>query len=105
MDSFSLRSLDEMVDLKGKTWDDWFLEKAMLEMKRIKLINAKKKELNEKRKQEREEKMKREMQAAENREDWMKKKKFEAEKQRREQLAQKEFLRLKVGFTAILCDE
>jgi len=88
-------SLDEMIDLKGKTWDDWFLEKAMFEMKRIKLINVKKKELDKKRSQEREEKMKREMQAAENRQDWMKRKKFQTKKKRREELAQKEFQRLK----------
>ena len=65
-------------------------------MKRLKLVKEKQRAVFEKRKQETELKLKRENQVFDNRKDWMKKKIFESEKNRREHLAQKEFEQLKV---------
>lgn len=84
------------VEVNGKSWDHWVLEKAMADMKRMKLVKNQREAAQAKREKDAEERLKRQNQALENRECWVKKKTYELERQKREHLAQQEFEKLKV---------
>jgi len=94
---FNFSFQNTKIALKGKTWDDWVLEKAIFDMERMKLVKEKQKQIIQKRQTLHEEKIKREQQAEDNRKEWLKQKTFELEKNRRELLAQNEFEKLKVS--------
>lgn len=78
-----------------KSWEEWLVEKAILDLKKVQM----KKEIKCKRKMEEkqkaEEQRKRRQQELENRKRWLTEKNYELEKKRKEEAAQKEYEKLK----------
>lgn len=87
-----------MEEFNGKSWDEWLREKLVNDMQKLQLKREKRHHLREEKKRLQVERCRKEEIANENRKEWLQKKVFKLEKERREKVAQTEFEKLKVRF-------
>ena len=101
LDYLISRSINESNSLKKKSWDDWLLSKAIIDLKKIELKKERRNRLLIEKKKLFDEKRQKAELAKEVREEWIKQKTFLTEKKKREAAAQEEFERLKVMYANI----
>lgn len=91
-----------LTDLKHNTWEEWLMDKALLDIQKITVKKEEKKKLHLERMKKEEEKQRKIIFAKENREEWLKNKIFELQKKKKEEDAQIEFEKLKVFCYSII---